>query len=406
MKRAICFLMPILICISGCLPVRDAVQSEFCLQIQNEDGEKIEGAQVWLYLLETGELVDRGETDDSGICEFFYAPDEIAYEENGLSCVDYIAYVEADGYIPCQHYMTKIYDIDTTNSSGGIETIELDVYEDTNSFSMDEDEQDLQQAAYDAQVYAYCVENGKITEESPIYVLTAEDKKNLAALGIEEPPRAELMSTVEKLTLQIPIGAYCVDSHAKLDVTYSSRDKVSIKLPGSGAGANVKVKTSGETTRTLGSQISYPTFSCTESLPVTKTYYVSGNFARTTVVSRSTTTQTYTLKSIHGGIAFSSTSNCNLCGAEYNDAMTEYGACVPILDGGSVAFEKYADRVFESDVEIPVNGVSTRLAVKITTTSDTSVKYTPKDGYDLCLYERQLDSYRWHVASRPAVVEQ
>ena len=309
MKRAICLLMAVLICISGCLAVGDAMESEFCLQIQNEEGEELEGAQVWLYLLETGELVDRGETDSSGICRLSYVPDEIVYEENGLSCVDYIAYVEVDGYIPCQHYMTKIYDVTTSNSSGGFDTIVLDVYEDTNSLSMAEDEQNLQQAAYDAQVYANCVENGKITEESPLYILTAEDEKNLAALGIEEPPRAELLSTVEDVYAQIPIGEYCVDSRAKLDVTYSSRDKVTIKLSGGGAGANVKVKISGETTRTMGSKTTYPTFTSTASTPVKKTYLTSGTLERTTTVSGSTTTRTYTLKSINGGTAFSSKSN-------------------------------------------------------------------------------------------------
>lgn len=191
--------------------------------------------------------------------------------------------------------------------------------------------------------------------------------------------------------------------YAKLDVTYSSRDKVTIKLSGSGAGANVKVKISGETTRTMGSKTSYPTFTSTKSTPVKKIYYTYGYFERTTTVSGSTTIKTYTLKSINGGTAFSSTSNCYMCGAEYSDAQTEYGRFVQILDGGSHEMENYEDQVFEFDVDIMANGASTGLTTKVTTSSGTVVKYAPKNGYDLGLYESPVYSLRWHVSSRPAI---
>lgn len=399
MKRAICFLMLVLICIPGCLAASDTMESEFCLQIQNEDGKELKGAQVWLYLLETGQLVDRGESDRNGICTFDYVPDEIVYEENGLSCVDYIAYVEADGYIPCQHYMTKIYDEETSDSSGGLDTIVMGWREE----SANADVQNMQQEAYDKQVYEYCLENGKITEESPLYILTAEDEENLAALGIEEPPRADLLLTVEEVNAKIPIGEYCVDSRTKLDVTYSARDKVTIKLSGTGVGANVKVRISGQTTRTIGIKTAYPTFTSTKSTPVKKTYFTYGTLERTTTVSGSTTVITYALQSINGGTAFSSASNCYLCGADFGDAITDYGACIPILDGGSVELESFADKVFELDVDITVNGASTGLTTQVTTTSGTTAKYAPKSGYDLCLYESPRHSYRWHVASRPAI---
>lgn len=202
----------------------------------------------------------------------------------------------------------------------------------------------------------------------------------------------------------IPIGIFHVNKNSSLGVTFASTDSVTVQ---SGIKRDTGVcSISGSRTKTFGSLTEFNPFTTTLSTPQQKTYYTGGYFERYLTAEGTTgrIVEHYVLDSILGGAITSSTSNCYVCGADFDKASTEYGRCIPIERGATVTISDFKGKSFDFGLNINLKKyqVTVPLNVVTNTTMNTALKYSTVGNYALRVYDNNSGRKLWHVTSRSA----
>lgn len=377
------------------------LESQFNITIQDETAQPVNNANIYIYSYLDQSVVASATTDFDGTCKVTYMPD-LKFPSNGtLIFGDYIVYVEKSGYQDTTYYLTKIYsesnDFDANN--GGNISIELKATE--NISTENEIYLESETSSYDKAVYKYCVETGKISEDSSIYVITESDKMDMARCGITKPTTR---TVVERFpNVDIPIGEFHVDPHSKLNVTFTASDSLKVEVGVDSGIAGISAK--GSITRALGTTTRYPEFSTTGSSAQKKTYYTKGEFVveETIIHSQGQIITTYRLDSIYGGTKTGATSQCTHC-AKPTSAVENntYGHYIPIDDGGTVVIEQIKNRTVELGLAVLLDGIDFDFGVTRITSSKAEIEYTPKVGYDIMVYDYDSSFKTWHVTSSTA----
>ena len=296
------------------------------------------------------------------------------------------------------HYLTKIHSDSNdfcVNNNPNI-TIELERI-DRNSASNDRQLMSTP-SNYDKAVYNYCIETGKISDKSPIYVITESDRIDMAQRGIVKPATR---ATVERfINVDIPVGEFHVDSHSYLDVTFSASDSLKVAVGTDTGVAGITIN--GSVTRTFGSETTYPQFSTTTSTARKKVYYTKGEFVvdETIIHSQGQIITTYKLDSIYGGTTTGATSQCTKCSKSFSAVENNtYGHYIPIDNGGTVTITQCQNRTNDLELAVQLDGIDFDFGVTRITTGTTKFKYTPKANYNLRVYDYDSSFKTWHVTS-------
>jgi hypothetical protein len=268
--------------------IKDSSAYTFDISINDEDGNPVDAANVSLYSYLDSKVVKNTTTEESGACTVYYMPSFDAKNLDKKSLLkgsskelvygDYIVYVAKDGYESALYYLTKGYTSSRKNSYDEMNSqkisITLHPVKETTMSAQSSNIMDSK-AAYQKEVYDYCVETGKISDENPIYILQPEDKEELSMQGIVNPDVNQRAVSAARgvvknyRNLLVPIGTFHVGPNAKVDVTFSSSNKLSVQTAVDGS-------ISGSITRDLGRSIDYASF--TSSTYKKQTYYTKADF--------------------------------------------------------------------------------------------------------------------------------
>ena len=373
-----------------------SLESQFKITIQDETGRPVDNANIYIYSYLDQTTVATATTNLDGTCEVTYMPDFESPSDGASIYGDYIVYVEKNGYQDTMYYLTKIYSESNDFDASNGEDIIVELKRNEGKLTENKSNSLPGPSSYDKAVYEYCVETGKISEESPIYVITESDRIDMAQRGIVKPTTR---SIVERFpNIDIPIGEFHVDPHSYLDVTFTASDTLKIAV---GVDYGISgISANGSLKRSLGTITEYPRFSTTKSSAQKKVYYTTGEFVadETIIHSQGQIITTYRIDSIYGGTKTGTTSQCTKCSKSMSDVGNDkYGHYIHIDNGGSVAITEAQNCTVELGLGATIEGVDFDFGVTRITTSGTEFKYTPKSNYNIRVYDYDGSFDTWHV---------
>lgn len=357
-------------------------RDSFNIYVEDESGNAVDSAQVYLYCFQPRDIVASGISSEDGTCEFSYMPElELSEEENlDQTYRDFLIYVDKNGYIPQSYSLTKYYGLESKNESDFKIVLKTDC-----GMAIQTD--------MDTELAADINNIVKAQEPKPFYVIMGEDLSNTVQSEASVPDSYYW-------NVDVPIGHFHADKNSILNVTFSASDSVTVK---SGVKISGIFNIVGSRTRTLGSSSSYAAFTATSSRAQEKTYYTGARFVRYYVLNHRTgiTEEHYDIDSINGGTYTGTAKNCYMCGADWDEAWTDYGNCIKIENGSSVEISQFKNQTLDLGLSVPLSdiGVDFSLGVTFNTSSGTSMKYAPKAGYKLRIYDADGSAQEWHVTS-------
>lgn len=199
---------------------------------------------------------------------------------------------------------------------------------------------------------------------------------------------------------KVPLGNFHVSSKGKLDVTFENTDQVKVECGMKGVGASGSYTISGSRTRGLDSSTEFPTYT-TAKAGGYKRYFTYGDFEEwQTVTYYGSTTNHIGLKVINGGTAFGTENACSNCNKPYGDVMSGHGTCVQILNGGTFTQKAFRNKTVSLGMDVSLLGYGIDLGVTRITGNATILRYAPKSGYNLRIYNK--DTATWHCTHKAA----
>lgn len=400
---------------------KDIVENEsiFEIIVLDNEGNPTPDVSVALYSFLDKKVVANGITDSEGRSQMNYKPHISSFEDNEYIYGDYIIYAQKDGEEWAEYNLTKMYvnpdlksaDMEKaaneTNCEGYI--IQQPTVKSTREESNDKEEIKPQMQAI-KKVQSYLISEKRLTPESPICVLEEKDYARFEEIGVLSKEESALLKNSslsnetrasDDYTLRnknVPLGYFHVSSGGKLDVTFTSSDKVKVECGVKGtAGATYNI--SGSRTRALQTSTIFPTYTTSKSKGGKKKYSTGGDFEEwQTVTYYGSTSYHIGIKKINGGTIMGAEGSCSDCGVSYASANSGHGTCINILNTGGVVISQFNNKSVDLGLNVSFSQIDLNLGVTRVTGGTTELKYTPKKGYNLRIYDN--DKKTWHCTHK------
>lgn len=340
---------------------------EFNITVKDAYNIPVNKANVYLYSFEKEEIVIAGQTNELGICELTYLP-----KDNGVpEYIDYLIYVQKAGYSPQPYNLTKFYGDGETNDT----------------------HYDLVLQANPNYKMPSVTTHSKYATNSP-FTVTRGECSNIS------PQSANATPTEGFSSHNIPLGTFHANKDSSLKVTFKTSDKVKVETGLSVNGTSFGI--AGSRTRKFGTTTEFPTFSPTHYQKTS--YYTRGRFETyyTTDSFSGTVCWYHSLDSISGGTVLGGVSSCSTCDGNWNTYYDGSGTAVPVSNGASwtVTYFRNKSTTLGSKISLAGYGFSGSVSVTRITGSETILKYTPRNGKDILVYDVDGSRSTWHVTSR------
>lgn len=358
--------------------------SRFDVSVKDLEGSVVSNADVYIYSFEDDRIVASGTTDSAGYCSLSYFPQFDEKERENIYR-DFLIYVQKDGYFSSTWDLTKFYDYDDINETKF--TIQLAPDNQLSSRNTI--------TAEKAELLRYVASK----PEQPFYVIKGEELSQLSAFNANST-RSTFWNE------QIPLGYFHVCKGSTLSVEFTASDKVNVESGTKNDFGSFSIKLFGNRRREFSSKTTFPEFTTTSNIAKKKLYLTSGTFEQYYTVDGPSgrINEHYVLDSIIGGTIFGATTSCYECNESYDDVDTDFGNYLPILEGGSATLTNLKGSTLDFGLSVPLTaiGLEYSLGVKVETTAQTDLTYTPKSGYDIALYDIDRSKEVWHVTCRTA----
>lgn len=353
--------------------------SEFNIVLEDTAGNPVADANVYLFSYDDNEIVKSGISDETGICEIIFTPEYDTEEENSAGQVykNFLIYIQKSGFNPQPYQTTKVYGL---VDEGDNETDYLITLSENPNYTVN------------APVTVNSTESS--SEVSAPFTVTRADPRSRAVGGYKVPGF---------WNADVPIGEFHIDNNGTLDVAYTASDSVIVEA-GFQAGGGITVSGSRKCDLENLSKSEYASFTATSNQGMKKIYYTGGTF-ETSFSTDSFSGDVfwyYTLESIDGGTTTSTPTVCTKCKEDWNGLLSADCTLVKIENGSSVTISYFKSRTIDYGLSVPFKNGSTtvfKFGVTTKTSNSTSLKYTPKAGHQLRVYDEGRDKKVWHVSS-------
>ena len=327
-------------------------------------------------------------------------------------------YVEKDGFVEQEYNCTKVYvnELATTDEIKSANYVNSEIC----NISMQEEFLVATENAITSQtslkaqginkIYAHLIKEKQLTTDNPIIVLNDADYSEFQQTGIISQNEATALQGTGDVSIaattpsslkniSVPIGTFHVSKRGKLDVTFYTSDQLKVQVGVTNMSTG-EVSVSGTRTRGFESTSEYAQFTTTSN-GAKKTYYTNTDFEKWTTVSYYGLTKEYVgLKVIYGGTETGSVSECGTCAKAYANlsASNGDGTIVIVEEGSSYTVTSFRDRSVTLSSKVALEKFGMNLSVTRITGSKTKLKYSPKSGYNLKVYNRETNT--WHCTHR------
>lgn len=390
---AFCMIFPLAVT-AGASPLNDSPESTFNITVVDEQGNAIPSSKISLYSYLDKQVVLNATASTSGSCKLHYTPtvdpekmSKLNAEQGSTEDVlyaDYMIYVSKPGYQDELYTLTKTFspsgkiDCDAANQGDITITMKPSTISASKKTSSDP-------------IYQYLVNTGKISDESPIYILQPEDTIELQKQGVisSVTPKASFTNINN---VNVPVGEFHVVKGATLNVKFYTSDSLKVQSKAdSGSGWSV----SGSVSRNFSETASYAPFSITaDTAGRKKVYYVMGDFIKeTTYITGGQVRQVMRLNKLRASTAVSATSICNTCMKSYSSVSNNDGLIRTVNPNSHIVYGK--GKTVSLGLSASVSGIS--LGVTRTTKTSTEIKCSNSSSKTLKMYDKGTNEAVYHM---------
>lgn len=407
----------------------DDAAKNFDVTILDENGNAVEGTELFLYSFLDEKVVASEKTDSEGKAQIRYLPDFDVSQSSKLVYGDYIIYAVKDGYTRPEYNMTKIYcnldycSEDEIDSSRRVNlekhVIKLEKEKMTSEMKdvVKVSKDELAKQTIMDKVRKELIAEKKLTKEEPIHVLTEEDyhifeekgiatEAELKSINADASTKSILASSSGLNNKVTPIMKVHATKAAKIVVKLKTSDGVKVEVGVKAAGGSGGYSISGSRTRTLNSITTFPEYTTTKS-GACKVFNTRANYTtwQTSSYYGGNIQDHIGISSLNGGMAldnngqpsYDKETTCSTCNKTFANAGS-YAHNVDIGSKSDVELEEIRSKTIDLGLNVSFAGLGANLGVSSVTGATTSIKYTPKANYALRLYSS--DEETWHCAQK------
>ncbi len=408
----------------------DDAAKNFEVTIVDENGNAVEGTELFLYSFLDGKVVASEKTDSEGKARIQYFPHLDNLEPSLFVYGDYFIYAVKDGYSRTEYNTTKIYgnldycskdELDfchRINMEKHIIKLEKEKMVSEMKGAAKVSKEELAKQTVMDKVRRQLIAEKKLTKEAPIHVLTEEDyrifeqkgivtREELKAINADESRKSVSASNNSELKNKVtPIIKVHATKAAKVTVQLKTSDGVKVDVGVKAAGGSGGYSISGSRTRTLESITTFPEYTTTKS----GAYKVFNTRATYTTWQTSSyyggSIQDHVgISSLNGGMAlnndgqpvYDKETSCAACNKTFESAGS-YSYNIDIGNKATVELKEIRSKTIDLGLNVSFAGLGANLGVSSVTGTATSVKYSPKSNYALRLYSSNQKT--WHCAQK------